>query len=96
MGLLRLHAQSLHVQTTGGSDWTNCAASPAASAWWGVKPAARRPKQSPLAVIATTERTLAERWCRNAANRRSPILFLFVVIGSSGSQEIKPADHAEV
>jgi len=47
-------------------------------------------------MIATTERTLPERWCRNAATRRSPILFLFVVIGSSGPQEIKPADHAAV
>jgi hypothetical protein len=46
-------------------------------------------------MIATTERTLAEHWCRNAAKRRSPILFLFVAI-LSGPQEIKPADHATV
>jgi hypothetical protein len=47
-------------------------------------------------MIATTEHTLLERWRRNAAKRRSPILFLLVFISLPVPQEIKPADHAAV
>jgi hypothetical protein len=69
------------VDGTAAPSWAdNGVASSAADAWLGVKLAASRPKQSPLTMIVTTERTLAERWCGNVAKRRKPILFLLVVI----------------
>jgi len=57
----------------------DCAVLPVAAAWWGLKPTASRPRQSPLARIAASERTLHEYAAiRNALQRHRPILFLFV------------------
>jgi len=51
----------------------------AAGTWWGVKLTASRPRQSPLVMIAASERTLPGRFMRlNAPKTRSPIFVLFV------------------
>jgi hypothetical protein len=52
---------------------------PAAATWWGIKLTAIRPRQSPFAMPAASERTFPELFAyRNAAKRNILILFLFV------------------